>query len=345
MFAYFYIYILVVLLLIVAGKLKSDTILLLTVFIMFLFSGFAYEVGTDWHYYKTVYFSEFSNLEILSVMDPVFLLIRNIGKFLSLDWVFLQVVYVLLILFFTYLGLQRFSTYKGYAWFVYMSLPNMFLMSMVGFRQSLAVSISFFAISIFATHGKIRKVYLYLIFSAAAHYSAVAILALVFLLKKYLYIVYARKTYAILVILSLIAWKIGLGQYLQSLLFGRYESYDLSYDIGVNTMRLIANNGLFLLILFQKDLFLSDKKIIVLFNVFVCGLLILNVMADNVYLSRMYIYFEVMLLVLLPRLIFIQRDKSLKYFYFISVSFYLISYYINSVIMYTTPYNNYIYSS
>ncbi len=78
---------------------------------------------------------------------------------------------------------------------------------------------------------------------------------------------------------------------------------------------------------------------------FVYGLLILNVMADNVYLSRMFIYFEIMLLVLLPRLIFIQRDKSLKYFYFISVSFYLISYYINSVIMYTTPYNNYIYSS
>ncbi len=316
---------------------KSRGLLILVITGLFLFSGFMYEIGPDWRAYRSIYMNISDIYQQLNEIDLFIILISKIGRHLEYDWVFVQIVHSFFTLCLIYLSLNKINCHKYFGWFVYMSIPNLFLMSTVGIRQSLAVAIILTAISMLIMGGKKFYVYSLFFISSLIHLSSLIPSIIVIIFYKYLKTPYSNFFYIFLIITSLILGKIDLINYLMNFVTGKYEFYIMENAPDVSVIRLMLNNIIFLIFLLYKRNIFNDNRFVFFINFFLVGVLILNLTMGNVYISRLYIYFEVVLIVLIPKVIYIQSN-NIKILYMATFIIYLTLYYLYAVHEYFSVY-------
>lgn len=336
MIAYISVYFIVIVNIIFKNiKSLKDIMFFLTFVVLFIFSGFIYETGPDWGVYEFLYNS---NLKYFTedMNEPFFILVSDIGKYFGFDKIFIQMVFTFFSLFFIYKTLKRINYHKFYMIFIYFCLTELYILNLVGIRQALAISIVFYAITIYLINDKKFSSFLFIFLAFMVHYSVIIILFIfpfLFLLRKY----YNNYIYISLWVTSIILYKINFLSILTNMLIGRYEFYANVDNPESSFLRLIIHNLFFLFFLFFINRNKS-KEFNFFLNYFFIGILILNIFASNVYLTRLWIYFEISLLFLITYSIFSQKINNIKYLLFISFSILLSILYIFIIVKYLSVY-------
>lgn len=342
MSAYISLYFIIIINLISSRVIVIQKIIFLILFIiLFVFSGFIYEVGPDWAMYEQLYSLKLEYFEA-NMTEPFFILLSDIGRYYQFDKVFIQIIHSFLSLFFIYLSLEKINYHKFYMLFIYICMVDFYLLNLIGIRQGLAISIVFYALVLYVYNSKKLWAFFYLLLAVMVHYSAI-ILLICFpffpLLKKK----YSNSMYIFFLLLSLILYKINFLSFLTSFLIGRYESYS-NGGLESNIFKILIYNSLFLFLLFSK---IKNKNFNInfLFNYYFIGIVIVNIFASNTFLSRIWFYFEISLLILIPFLIFNQAKKMIRNFLFVGFSIYFSLMYIYAIYFNfgNTGYQNYIF--
>ncbi len=320
----FFFIVLITLLLKLEYKNKFFDFFLILLFV--IFAGFKQPFTWDLENYCYMY----HNPEILSYtfIEPSFIILVKILNYFSDDCNILFVIYQFLTIFFIYLTIRRLPPkHQIVAWIIYISLPFLFLNSFgVAIRQSLAISILLYAFS-FLYYFNNKKLFLILsLLSGFVHYSA-------FIGSTFLYLVYyflhklnlsiycKRKLLIILfssVILSLLLpihslitnVLVYLSQWIPFL--EKYASY-LTETENLPSIKLIV----YLLISFTALVVstkIKNKEIIDFSIFFVIGTLFLFLFKNFSPASRIYFYFSMLQLFLIPKIIEHLKPKLIIYF-------------------------------
>ncbi|AVC43805.1 hypothetical protein B4919_02920 [Francisella tularensis subsp. novicida] len=291
--------------------------------LLFLFSGFALNFGPDWKNYESLYLSSPEIIYDRS-FEPLFILLSHIYSSYGLSYVFVQASYAFLSLLFIFLTIKKFP-YMYTSIFIYVSITDLYIQNMIGFRQSLAVSITFYASVIYFLEN--RKIYSFLIISTAAfliHYSALICIGAFFIfpiLKKQ----YSSYLYITSYFISLIIGYFGVIHLFYSLLDGRYNYYSTVGGGGI--LRMLFPSSLAFLIIYISKYRIYDRLFIFMMNYLFFGILIFNIFLSNIYMLRFWNYFEIATIYFIPYLIYKQKNVANRYtLFFIFAAYFFTSY-------------------
>jgi len=155
------------------------------IFLLYLiaFSSTRGIVNFDMENYKEMY----ENYKILSIseVEPGFIFLSWMFNHFTSSPYLLFSAYSLLNILFVYLAIKNFTHYIKTSFFLFLTIPMLYLSSLIGIRQSLAEAIMFFAVSLF-----FRKKELPFLFfgtlSILFHYSAVVVFIIICLIYFFL---------------------------------------------------------------------------------------------------------------------------------------------------------------
>jgi hypothetical protein len=226
--------------------------------------GFRDFVGADFVNYAVWYKSKIRDQDF----ELGYVVLMNV--FRTLNWGFRALVFLIAFLtyLFLYLGVKKYTQNQNLALFIFLLIPGMFLLSLNTMRQSLTVSICFYAFS-FLIHKKYLQYLVLMFLGISLHYSVIIPFVLFFIVYQYADKI--KVSHILLLLLgSLLFSQLGMIQYL-GLLFkdSRYIAYFTSMKIPVNPLKLIILNGVAVFILFyfekMRTKYPNQKYLMVLF--------------------------------------------------------------------------------
>ena len=162
---------------------KSNKFIYIFLIYLIAFSSTRSIVNFDMENYKEMY----ENYKILSIskVEPSFIFLSwMFNQFTSSSYLLFS-AYSLLNILFVYLAIKNFTPYIKTSFFLFLTIPMLYLLSLAGIRYSLAEAIMFFAVSLLFTEKKL----LFLFFGTLSilfHYSAVFVLIIICLTYLFL---------------------------------------------------------------------------------------------------------------------------------------------------------------
>lgn len=286
--------------------------LYIALLIILLVSGTRFEVGYDYLNYVNYYTNWLpDNLE------PLFILSIKLQKVITNNYQIMFFTYSLFTMLFMYSGITKYTKYIKTSLLFYLLIPGLYLTSFSTLRQSIAISIFFFAVYFLVFRNQKSKFIFYGVVASLFHYSAVFPTLIVFIFYKVFKVNYSIYLYISLIVLSITLWKIGFSTFMLSIVSGKYAAYlDMPRDVSIYKL-LISNIFMVFIILYQKK---SVQKIedIILINLIFTGMLILNTFADFEHVTRMSHYFTIFQIIIVPKLIYLSKNQSVKMFLLLS---------------------------
>jgi len=292
---------------------KNKGILYLFTIYLSIFTSFSGTVSPDRERYALDYINK------NYVYEPMFTFISNILHLLNLNEYYLFFVFSFFTFLFTILTINRiekiFNTnyyFIFFSYLFYIVMPGMYFGQFITIRQCLAISIMSYAILLYLTNIKYKKIVAIILFIVGfiTHYSSILYFIIFIFIAKILKNQLSNLIYYSLFILSLltiifplfknIVINIMLYLFNNNKYFTKYIYYVLvTSEFNLNdTISIIIKNTFFILIIFLQLIYKihlkneKEKNIYnILFNLSFIGLLLRNVLAFNPSFMRITNYF------------------------------------------------------
>lgn len=308
----------------------------LTIIIPSIFAAIRFNVGSDYQSYVLIY----ENIKIFSIIE-YFTYYVNIYTTEPLFYLLCRLVYIvggnlyvflfvceLIIMLFIILGIMNFNfkKYNELALFIY--FLSLFPLSLNIIRQAIAISIAFYAVSLFFKE-KYFYTFIYIVISTCFHFSALFFL-LIYLFYPFdiedKYIKIKDYVYVFFIIVTPFSTYlfIHLLQYIP--LVNKYIK-DYGIILGNGGIGFLINIVpiLFILIKFGKKEFLKNNKILMFLYLLQIPFGYLGYYVP--WSVRLVYYLKVLELVLIPQLImFLKEEKEKKIVLLIILSYYVLQY-------------------
>lgn len=157
---------------------KNNKLIYAFLVYLIIFSSTRDIVNFDMENYKVMY-ENYKDLSI-SQIEPGFIFFSWLFNHLTASPYLLFFMYSLLTILFVYFAIKNLTPYVKTSLFLYLTFPMLYLMTLIGIRQSLAEAIIFFGLNYLIK----RKGLIFLFFGFLAilfHYSAIVVLIIIYL--------------------------------------------------------------------------------------------------------------------------------------------------------------------
>jgi hypothetical protein len=280
--------------------------------VLLLFAGCREAMTPDLEHYQMLYQAFDSASLDLAFIEPSFLLFCKVLNGLGFDYHALFFVYSFITLVFVYLGIKNSTGHVKLSLLLYVLIPSCFLNMFVEMREVCAIAIVLYAMSSLRGKGKFKlwRILVFSILSMLFHYSAVVYWAIFLILYKAVKRSYSNATHSLLIISTLLIPASALGAILQTVAFPlippKYQAYlelftgqSAVMDPGQMLKSLIY---VLLAICFVYWRSPARNRVAdpVPLNLFVIGVLLLNLSRSNPVFSRVAYYFLIHQIVLFP---------------------------------------------
>ena len=293
-----------------------------------LIAGLAYQTGVDWHVYQDVYGYVVPLFDVVSnggffdsntgiLAEPGYGLIASFTAMFSSEYQLLQLLLLLLGSVFFFKSLKKYTInyyavvllYLGY---VYITL------NMSGIRQSVALSIMFYALQFILERQFFRFVFFVLI-ASMIHYTALIFLPLYFILNKRFSI---RGIFIVLgVAFTLYVFRVPIltnavstfAQYSGNpFVFKIYQYLVLSDELPKISLKMFLNIFMIILLIYRRDEMIARNRYSnIFFNLFVIYIFIgLCLWDTGDIVIRLQHYFVIGLIVIIPEYVMSLRILS-----------------------------------
>jgi hypothetical protein len=280
-----------------------------------LFAGCREVMTPDMENYKQLY--EAFSVVNAAFIEPSFLFICRLLNAMGFDYHALFFVYTFITVLFVYLAIINYTNHVKLSLLLYILIPNCFLNMFVEMSQVCAIAIALYATSILRAKDKrysLVRVVVFAALSISFHYSAV-VYWLIFLVaykaigrryptKIYLAVVFS----GLLIPTSVIIWVLRILAY--PIVPEKYQAF---LDIFARQGSLSANPGellkyfiyvlLAIVFVYWRSSVLDPEADPVSLNLFVIGVLLLNLSRSTPEISRLAYYFLIQQIILCPRLV------------------------------------------
>jgi len=347
---------------------KYEIFSLFIVFLLIIFSGFKEIISPDFERYAYA----FENIDSLGPdsFEPFFIILSKALKELGFNYYALFFLYSFLTIFLIYLSIKKLTPHINYSIFIYICIPGFFLNTFVEMRQSLAVALFFYGVTLNIRDEHKLKSLLIFIFAILTHYSAFLPIVLYILVRKGLKKIFSFRIYTFLLIATLIFafFRIDIIFLMvinkmtsclsDNFFYIKYIEY-LNYYIEGNTEQVsgqIYKNAFFnfilLFIIFntlrntQVQIYIMQRDYIaqnVMINLMFLGVMLLNITFNFAVLSRIAYYFLVFIIVLLPNSILYIKDKMLKILYLYVASLMFLAIFMRGLLYFSEEVQQYIF--
>lgn len=286
----------------------GNTFMYLALGVIIFFAGFRYEIGYDYNKYLAGYLYDSE----LRVWEPLFVffvrLLRNVNFGLDIQGMFLFFSGLTIVV--LYHALRKLTPHYRLGILLYLLVPSLYLSSFSVIRQGIALVILLYGLHYIAKEkAEYPKYMLVSVVAFLFHYSAAFVTLVYMVAGKLFQRNYSWIFYTFLIVVSFFLSFAHIGKMLLLYAPGHFSSYANNYGYSVSVLKLLAVNGFFLFLMFQKNHFLKTKRDIYLLNSLFFGLLIFNIFSDFAFVSRLAQYFMAAEIVLVPIYLYSIQDS------------------------------------
>jgi hypothetical protein len=288
--------------------------------ILVIFSGLRGTMTPDMERYAFIYNQPLSPS---SGVEPSFFLLARLLRAMGFDYHALFFAYTLITLLFTYLGIRNYTSHVTLSLLLYVLLPGYFLNLFVEMRELSAVAIAFYAMSVLKRkHIKMRMpLFLALMILAFCfHYSAVFCLATVLIAYKFIAKPHSKKVYLLLLFGTLLiptSFLMGaINLFATPLLPARYQGYitmfmqvESSLAESGQLLKTLIYVAIATLFVYWRSPALNKNDDPSPLNLFVIGVVILNITRSFAAASRLSYYFLIYQIILFPEILAGVKDR------------------------------------
>lgn len=283
-----------------------------------LFAGLRNALSPDMERYRFFY-EHYRSGEYTKLIEPSFVLISAVLNKLGLDYHALFFFYTFITLGFVFAAINNLTRYVKTSTLLYILVPYLFLGLFIEMRQECAVAVVFYAMSLFYKEDlKFRtiKVIFFAALSVAFHYSAAGYWVIFFLSLKFLRKEFSLTTYITSLVGTILlpSWVVLYAAYavLYPILPAEYRLHlddlrSLGQQVsGAHSVLSIAiYNSLALIFILARKFIVQPPELFRRFvNIFVLGVLFLNLTRAYGDLARFADYFIIYEIVLLPEVLY-----------------------------------------
>ena len=347
----YFIFMLTILTLVIYRKYVVNKWLIDLIIILFftIFAGIKVPFTADLFHYIELY--NRSEINILFI-EPIFILIKNIGNFFHFNYHFLFIVYQMLTISFILYGIKLFFPKSnflfGFSIFLYISIPFLFLSSYgVEIRQLLAISIMFVALYYLANNSY-KRFYILSLLAFLTHYTSIVIA----IISLFAYIINKKIENKKQVILSLLI--INIIVFILSLFFPNVfdlliknslnlmvDTKYLGYFLGISPvpiLKLLIYNTMSIVILFllYKKISLFNNSIYYAICFFSLGVILFDILSNHNSSTRIVYYYFIFQIIFIPYILKIFKDKQIVFS--LIILFYLSQYIYG--LLYISPFGD-----
>lgn len=322
---------------------------------LLLFAGLRGAMTPDLERYRLLYESIGASNHVL--IEPSFVLISKILNSLGLDYHALFFVYTLITLVFIYCGIRNYTEQIKLSLLLYVLLPACFLNMFVEMREVSAVAIAFYATSVLKQPPSRSRTIRFIAFAALSvcfHYSA-AVYWIIFLLsRRFLARPYPSAVYFFFLVCSLLVPTSVLIALLHATIYpfmpARYQTY---MNMFVNIETSLAESGQLLksliytfmavcFVLFRASREDKDADHVAL-NLFVMGVVILNLTRAFADVTRLAYFFLVYQIVIIPAILARVKDRIGKLLATYSVVVFYLAQFLWGLFYYSEEVGSYVF--
>ncbi len=290
--------------------------------LLVIFAGLRQSFTPDLLRYRNMY--EDPDLLTFGFMEPTFILISKALGALGLDYHALYLVYTAITLAFIYAGINNLTRHIRLALFLYISIPACFLNLFVEMRQVCAIAITFYATSIFLkkeTRHRLLKVSGLAILSILFHYSSLLYWVILFCSCKLI-----RRSYPTLLYIAAMAVSMAIPTSLIISGFMFVASPVMPAKLG-EILNAFAHStaslaeagqmlksavyiaiGIFFVLRLRRHK--DDASFRALVNLFVIGVVILNLARGFAVASRLAYFFLVYQIIVFPEILDDVKERA-----------------------------------
>lgn len=300
-------------------------------FIMIFVGGFRDHIGRDYNSYIRWYLDGGRD----DSFEFGFLAIMKIFRYFQIDYHYLFFFFSLSTYIFAYFGIRKYTKKSSLALTLFIFIPVLFLYSFALIRQILSVTIALYAFS-FLLEKKYLIYFLLMFVGVSIHYSCLVPFFVFLFIFKYVNFFEKRILY-LLMGLSFLISQIGIVHLLSSFLNNYHYLYYVSNEtiVAVPLMKLVMINvmGFIVIYYYEKYKFQCNHQKYLLLA-FIFSILFLNLFAESIDLTRIYIYFRIFEVIIVSEIIrFALLNKRKWLLGYISV-FYVVPFFRAIIIDY-----------
>jgi hypothetical protein len=279
---------------------------------LLLFAGCREAMTPDLEHYQMLYQAFDSASLDLTFIEPSFLFLCKSLNALGFDYHALFFVYSFVTLVFVYLGIKNSTGHVKLSLLLYVLIPSCFLNMFVEMREVCAVAIVLYAMSLLGREDKftLSRILGFGILSVLFHYSALVYWAIFLTLYKVIKRTHSNATHLLLIISTLFIPASTLSAILQTVAFPlvppKYQAYVELFtgqDAVADPAQLLKSLTYVLLAIcfvYWRSPARNKEADPVPLNLFVLGVLLLNLSRSNPVFSRVAYYFLINQIVLFP---------------------------------------------
>lgn len=337
MFAYLFFFLFVLFFSFYASHNKTwgNILSLSVIFIIAIFAGIRFNVGADFQNYEIIFEQIGSYADTTFVIEPGFFLLNFCIAQIGGNFSLLLLVCACFSIFLAYRSIQYFcSPQNNWIAFIAIISSTYYLVYIFsGIRQGIAMSFFLYSLR-YMVEKKVVKYFLCIGCGMLFHYSILVVLPF-FLICRYK----LKLGWSIcFIILAFIAMQIGVTNYLFKIIVsffpGHYGAYAEIYNSFANTQ---TSLGVYLrvvswiLILCIAYRNIEDDKDIILYNLFVYGILLYLCFLSVDILIRLADYFLTVIILILPQTFYSLKICFNRYVYIGYVLLFLFLIYITTI--------------
>lgn len=290
--------------------------------LLLFFTGFREAITPDLQRYKEMY-ENIGGANSLS-MEPSFRLISESLHAIGFDYHALFFTYSLITLLFVYLGIKNYGEQIKLSLLLFVLLPGYFLNMFVEMREVCAVAIAFYATSLLSQREIRHRIWKCLIFAALSvlfHYSAILYWVIFLLSRKATRKAYSPGFYLAILLGSLCIPTSALTGFIHlaayPILPPKYQGY-INLFMALETNLAESGQMLKSLIYIAIAVFFifsgrsgqDDERYRVQLNLFVIGVVILNMTRSFADISRLAYFFLIYQITIFPFIVVRMRERS-----------------------------------
>lgn len=283
--------------------------------VLLLFVGFSETITPDMENYRRMY--EAGNTLSAIGMEPSFIFICRFLNAMGFDYHALFVVYSLVTLLFVYLGIKNYTDQVKLSLLLFVLIPNCFLNMFVEIRELCAIAIVFYATSILSSKDKkfrVVKILALAVLSVSFHYSAIVYWGILLILYKAVTRTYPTIVYLSLIISSVFVPTSALIGIVHITLYplapAKYQAYFDMYmrqDSPLAGPAQLLKSVIYVLLaicfIFWRSSVRDRESDPVPINLFLIGVVILNLSRSTAEVSRLAFYFLIHQIVIFPLIV------------------------------------------
>lgn len=290
-----------------------------------IFGALRWEVGYDFGVYREIY----NHLYIMQVEPGFHLFMLFLSKLNISEVGFFSLSYVIPFLLIIK-GIKKYSKYTKLSLILYILTPGIFLNSFSIIRQNMALSIMFFSVDYLIK----KKYWKYFMLSGIAisiHLTAFIPMVFFIFIKKLDKYCIKFNVYFVLILISLILFKLNFSSIILNFLSGRYRAY-IDWIEPVSLLKLLISNFIIIYMLINKEKIVKINSNYNFFiNLIFVSILILNIFGKYTPITRLTYYFRIFEIILFPTLIYVTSKNNLKVLILLILTSYYFLMTINSL--------------